>query len=129
MGIDRAETSRRSGPNRQGGRQGAQGFLDFQGSVGLPDRDTDGADLDPTALWRVPLPSRDRLVLEQAFERDPDLQADVGLVLGGLVELGVQGVFVREFVSRVREMGPRVPPALSVLPAASVAIEAVAWRP
>ena len=129
MGIEPAETSRRSGPKRQGGRQGAQGFLDIQGNVALPDRGSDGVDLDPTALWRVPLPSRDRFVLEQAFERDPDLQTDVGLVLGGLVELGVQGVFVREFVNRVRESGPRVPPALCVLSAASVAIEAVAWRP
>ena len=72
---------------------------------------------------------RDRVELDRAFERDPELRVDTGLALAGLVELGVQGVFVREFVSRLRAAGPRVPPALSVLPAASVAIEAVAWRP
>ncbi len=86
-------------------------------------------DVDPIALWRVPLPRPDRFVLDQAFKRDPELRVDVGLVLGGLVELGVQGVFVREFVSRIRAAGPRVPPAASVLPAAAVAIEAVTWRP
>lgn len=85
-------------------------------------------DADPTALWQVPLPSRDQWVLECAFALDPDLQADVGLVLGGLVDLGVQGVFVSAFVSHVRASGPRVPPALAVLPAAAAAMEAVTWR-
>ena len=86
-------------------------------------------DVDPTALWRVPLAHPDRHVLEWAFALDPELQIDAGLVLWGLVELGVQGVFVREFVSRVRASGPWVPPAHCVLPAAAVAIEAVTWRP
>jgi len=122
MGIDPGEASRRREPNRQGGRQGAHGSLDIQGLVSLPD-------VDPIALWRVPLPRPDSVVLDEAFERDPELRVDIGLVLGGLVELGVHGVFVREFVSRVRAAGPRVPPAASVLPAAAVAIEAVAWRP
>ena len=125
MGIDPGEASRRSEPNRQGGRQGAHGSLEIQGAVALPG----GRDGDPTALWRVPLPRRDRVVLDRAFERDPELRVDVGLVLAGLVELGVQGVFVRAFVTRVRAAGPRVPPAASVLPAAAVAIEAVTWRP
>jgi hypothetical protein len=88
-----------------------------------------GGELDPAALWRVPLPGRDRRVLERAFTRDPELRVDTGLALAGLVELGVQGVFVREFVTRLRAAGPHAPPALSVLPAASVAIEAVSWRP
>ena len=88
-----------------------------------------GGDLDPAALWRVPLRGRDRLVLDRAFERDPELRLDTGLALAGLVELGVQGIFVREFVIRLRAAGPHAPPALSVLPAASVAIEAVSWLP
>ena len=125
MGIEPSESSRRSEPNRHGRRQGAQGSLEIPGTLDLPE----GDDADPGALWRVPLPRRDRRVLDGAFERDPELRIDVGLVLAGLVELGVQGVFVREFVSRLRSAGPRVPPAASVLPAASVAIEAVAWRP
>ena len=125
MGIEPSESSRRSGTNRQGRRQGAQGSLEIPGTLDLPA----GEEADPGALWRVPLPRHDRSVLDRAFERDPELEVDVGLVLAGLVELGVQGVFVREFVSRVRSAGPSAPPAASVLPAASVAIEAVAWRP
>ena len=125
MGIDPDEASRRCEPERHGGRQGARGGLEISGNAGLPA----AGDVDPAALWRVPLACRDRVELERAFERDPELRVDTGLALAGLVELGVQGVFVREFVSRLRAAGPRVPPALSVLPAASVAIEAVAWRP
>ena len=94
----------------------------------MPSGDREAPEADPGALWRVPLERRDRWVLEWAFARDPELHSDIGLVLGGLVELGVQGIFVREFVSRVRASGPWAPPALSVLPAASAAIEAVAWQ-
>ena len=125
MGINPAEASRRSEPKRQGRRQGAQGSLDIPGTVGLRPREQ----LDPAALWRVPLPCRDEKLLAHAFTRDPELWIDVGLVLAGLVELGVHGVFVREFVSRLRAAGPSAPPAASVVPAASVAIEAVAWWP
>jgi len=114
--------------HRHGRRQGAHGCLDIQGGASLRGRDLGRVEVDPTALWRVPLPRRDRSVLEHAFELDPDLRTDVGLVLGGLVELGVQGVFVRAFVTHVRASGPLASPALSVLPAASVAMEAVAWR-
>ena len=124
MGIEPTEGSRRSEPDRHGGRQGAREGLEISGTVGLPG----AGDVDPEALWRVPLPHRDRGELDRAFERDPELRVDTGLVLAGLVELGVQEVFVREFVSRLRAADPRIPPALSVLPAASVAIEAVAWR-
>ncbi len=125
MGIEPGEASRRSEPDRHGGRQGARGGLDISRTVGL----RGAGDVDPAALWRVPLACRDRGELDRAFDRDPELRVDTGLALAGLVELGVQGVFVREFVSRLRAAGPRIPPALSVLPAAAVAIEAVAWRP
>jgi len=93
----------------------------------MPQVDHGVTEADLEALWRVPLERRDRWVLEWAFARDPELHSDVGLVFGGLVELGVHGIFVREFVSRVRTSGPWAPPALSVLPAASAAIEAVTW--
>ncbi len=125
MGIGPPEASRRSEPKRQGRRQGAQGSLEIPGTLGVPR----GKPLDPAALWRVPLPRRDENLLADAFTRDPELWVDVGLALAGLVELGVHGIFVREFVSRVRAAGPAAPPAASVLPAASVAIEAVACRP
>ena len=118
MGINPAEASRRSEPKRHGRRQGAQGSLEIPGTVDL----RPGEQLDPAALWRVPLPRRDQNLLAHAFTRDPELWVDVGLLLAGLVELGVNGVFVREFVSRVRAAGPGVQPAASVLPAASVAI-------
>ncbi len=97
-------------------REGARGRTEASRSRGrslCP-----GCTCDPIALWRVPLPRRDRVVLDQAFERDPELRVDVGLVLGGLVELGVQGVFVREFVSS-RPRRWATGPAGSVGPARS----------
>ena len=50
---------------------------------------------DPRSLWAVELDAADRSVLESAFRRDPELPTDVGYALAGLVELGVEEVFVR----------------------------------
>ena len=122
VGIGTSGTSRPSERERQGGRQGAHGDLDIAGDEGLSEHAS-----DPVALWRVQLAWPERSVLQRAFERDPELEADVGLVLAGLADLGVQGVFVREFVSRIRAAGPFDPPACCVLPAAAVALEAVTW--
>ncbi len=82
---------------------------------------------DPRRLWAVELSPAERATLDSAFRRDPQLRADVGYALAGLVELGVEGVFVRSLVSRLRCGGPHVPPALAVLPAADDALEEAGW--
>jgi hypothetical protein len=83
---------------------------------------------DPTALWRVPLEQGDQSLLECAFERDPRLWVDVGYAFMGFVELGVQATFVLAFVDSLRDAGSHSPPALAVLPAASVTLEELTCR-
>ena len=82
---------------------------------------------DPRRLWAVELSAADRATLDSAFRRDPELRVDVGYAFSGLVELGVEGTFVRSLVSRLRSGGPRVPPALAVLPAADDALAEAGW--
>ena len=83
--------------------------------------------LDPRSLWAVELPAADRSVLRSAFRRDPELPVDVGYALAGLVELGVQEVFVRALVRRLREGPAGMAPALAVLPAADEALAEAGW--
>lgn len=82
---------------------------------------------DPRRLWAVELSAAERATLDSAFRRDPELRSDVGYAFAGLVELGVEGVFVRSLVNRLRGAGPRVAPALVVLPAAADALEDAGW--
>jgi hypothetical protein len=65
-------------------------------------------------------------VLDAAFRRDPELRVDVGYALAGLVELGVEEVFVRALVRRLREPAA-LAPALVVLPAADEALTEAGW--
>lgn len=51
----------------------------------------------------------------------------MGYAFAGLVELGVEGVFVRSLVKRLRSGGSHLPPALAVLPAADDALEDIVW--
>ena len=83
--------------------------------------------LDPRLLWAVELGPADRSVLRAAFSRDPELPVDVGYALAGLVELGVEGVFVRALVRRLRAAPASMPPALAVLPAADEALTEAGW--
>ena len=83
--------------------------------------------LDPRRLWAVELAPDDRSVLRSAFHRDPELPVDVGYALAGLVELGVEGVFVRALVRRLRAAPASMPPALAVLPAADEALTEAGW--
>ncbi len=83
--------------------------------------------LDPRSLWAVALAPPDRGVLRSAFDRDPELRMDVGYALAGLVELGVEEVFVRALVRRLREAPAGMPPALCVLPAADEALMEAGW--
>lgn len=83
--------------------------------------------LDPRRLWAVDLDPADRFVLESAFRRDPELPTDVGYALAGLVELGVEEVFVRALVRRLREAPADLVPALAVLPAADEALVEAGW--
>ncbi len=82
---------------------------------------------DPKRLWAVELSASERATLDSAFRRDPELRADVGYAFAGLVELGVEGVFVRSLVNRLRRGGQHLPPALAVLPAADDALEVAGW--
>ena len=83
--------------------------------------------LDPRRLWVVDLDPVDRGVLLDAFRRDPELPTDVGYALAGLVELGVEEVFVRALVRRLREAPTGLAPALAVLPAADEALVEAGW--
>jgi len=83
--------------------------------------------LDPRSLWAVHLDAADRSVLESAFRRDPELPTDVGYALAGLVALGVEEVFVRALVRRLREASVDLAPALAVLPAADEALVEAGW--
>ena len=83
--------------------------------------------LDPRRLWAVDLDPADRSVLESAFRRDPELATDVGYALAGLVELGVEEIFVRALVRRLRGAPEGVMPALAVLPAADEALVEAGW--
>ena len=82
---------------------------------------------DPKRLWAVELSPAEQATLDSAFRRDPELMVDVGYAFAGLVELGVEAVFVRSLVNRLRREGTRVPPALAVLPAAGHALEEAGW--
>ena len=82
---------------------------------------------DPKRLWAVELSPAEQATLDSAFRRDPELMVDVGYAFAGLVELGVEGVFVRSLVNRLRRGGPHLPPALAVLPAADDALEDIGW--
>jgi hypothetical protein len=82
--------------------------------------------LDPRRLWAVDLDPADRSVLDAAFRQDPELGVDVGYALAGLVELGVEEIFVRALVRRLRET-PAIVPALAVLPAADEALTEAGW--
>lgn len=84
--------------------------------------------VDPTALWRVPLEQGDQSLLECAFERDPRLWVDVGYAFVGFAVLGVEAIFVRAFVDSLRSAGAQAPPALAVLPAASITLEELTCR-
>ena len=59
--------------------------------------------------------------------RDPELPTDVGYALAGLVELGVEEVFVRALVRRLRDAPAGFAPALAVLPAADEALVEAGW--
>ena len=83
--------------------------------------------LDPRRLWAVDLDPADRSVLGSAFRRDPELPVDVGYALAGLVELGVEEVFVRALVRQLREAPDGGVPALAVLPAADEALLEAGW--
>ena len=83
--------------------------------------------LDPRRLWAVELAPDDRSVLRSAFHRDPELPVDVGYALAGLAELGVEEVFVRALVRRLRAAPACMPPALAVLPAADEALTEAGW--
>lgn len=62
--------------------------------------------LDPRRLWAVELAFADR---------------------SGLVELGVEEVFVRALVKRLRAGPADTPPALAVLPTADEALTEAGW--
>ena len=98
-----------------------------EGGVGAVDRNHGSVACDPRRLWAVELSATERATLESAFRRDPELRIDVGYALAGLVELGVEGVFVRSLVNRLRRGETGVPPALAVLPAAGDALEDAGW--
>ena len=82
---------------------------------------------DPGRLWAVELEPAERTALRRAFRRDPELRTDVGYALVGLVELGVEELFVRALVRRLCTAPAGLPPALCVLPAVDEALSEAGW--
>lgn len=104
-------------------REGGAVDVRIEGGKRSGHRDNHPVAIDPAALWRVPLPAADQGVLERAFADDPELWVRLGVSFGGLVALGVEGVFVRAFARELHAASPSTGPALLVLAAASATLQ------
>lgn len=72
---------------------------------------------ETNSFWAVELDTEDQALLDQAFERDPDLRGDTAAMFGGLIRLDLRDVFIGALIRQLRALGDSSRPVRAVLPA------------